>query len=62
MPEGRPSEYLAECFWPGVHDADLQLLDNRVHAVVADLARSGEQIHYLNWAYAATGLAVPASY
>jgi|SRR6516225_4234900 hypothetical protein len=47
MPEGRPSEYLAECFWPGVHDADLQLLDNRVHAVVADLARSGEQIHYL---------------
>jgi hypothetical protein len=38
---------LAECFWPGVQDGDLQLLDNRVHTAVADLAGSGEQIRYL---------------
>ena len=47
MPEKGRCEYLAECFWPGVREADLRQLDNRVHAVVADLARSGEQVRYL---------------
>ena len=47
MPDNGRSEYLAECFWPGVRDADLQLLDDRVQTAVADLARSGEQIRYL---------------
>jgi hypothetical protein len=47
MPENPRSEYLAECFWPGVRDADLQKLDDRVQAVVTDLAQSDEQIRYL---------------
>ncbi len=41
------SEYLAECFWPDVRDADLQALDDRVAAVTADLVRAGETIRYL---------------
>ena len=47
MPKGRRSEYLVECFWPGVRDADLQLLDDRIQAVVANLSQSDEQIRYL---------------
>jgi len=47
MPENGRSEYLAECFWPGVHDAELELLDDRRHSVVADLVRSGKPIRYL---------------
>ena len=26
------SEYLAECFWPGVQQGELQALDERAHA------------------------------
>jgi hypothetical protein len=41
------SEYLAECFWPGVADADLHALDQRA-AVAADaLAATGEPVRYL---------------
>ena len=47
MAEDGRGEYLAECFWPGVRDADLQLLDDRVQSAVAGLSRSGEQIRYL---------------
>jgi len=47
MQKNGRSEYLAECFWPGVRDADLHLLDDRVQKAVADLPRSGEQIRYL---------------
>ena len=30
--------YVAECFWPGVTDSDLELLDQRVELAVAGLA------------------------
>jgi Nickel responsive protein SCO4226-like len=47
MPETPASEYVAECFWPGVQDADLQALDERVAAVTAELSRAGEEVRYL---------------
>jgi hypothetical protein len=47
MADGPPIEYLAECFWPGVQEADLRLLDQRSAAAAAELARSGEPIRYL---------------
>jgi hypothetical protein len=47
MPETPTSEYVAECFWPGVQDADLQVLDERAAAVAAELALAGEDVRYL---------------
>jgi Nickel responsive protein SCO4226-like len=47
MPDGQPTEYLAECFWPGVQQEDLRLLDERSAAAAADLALAGEPIRYL---------------
>lgn len=47
MPETPTSEYVAECFWPGVQDADLQALDERAAAVTAELTRAGEEVRYL---------------
>jgi hypothetical protein len=44
--DGRTSEYLAECFWPGVRDSDLHVLDERVAAVAEELARAGRPIRY----------------
>jgi hypothetical protein len=41
------SEYVAECFWPGVREDDLSALDQRVAAVVAKLSGGGEPIGYL---------------
>ena len=41
------SEYVAECFWSGVQDTDLQALDERVTAVTADLVGSGDDVRYL---------------
>jgi len=38
MVEGAPS-FVAECFWPDVHEADLAALDRRVAEVAANLAR-----------------------
>jgi len=44
----RPTtEYVVECFWPGVQDADLQTLDERVSAVTSELALAGEDVRYL---------------
>jgi len=40
-------EYVAECFWAGVRDADLQALDERVTAVTAELVRAGDEVRYL---------------
>jgi hypothetical protein len=39
--EGKPTEYLAECLWPGVTMADLADLDARVRATV------GGEVRYL---------------
>ena len=47
MAEQRSTEYLAECFWPGVEDSDLRALDERVSAVADDLAQNGEPVRYL---------------
>lgn len=47
MRQRRETEYLAECFWPGVRESDLGELDRRAVASVADLARAGEQVRYL---------------
>ena len=47
MAETQASEYVAECFWPGVRDADLQELDERVAAVAAVLRGAGEDVRYL---------------
>jgi len=41
------SEWLAECFWPGVRDSDLRGLDERAEAATAELRRGGEEIRYL---------------
>jgi hypothetical protein len=40
------SEYVAECFWPGVAASDLRALDERVDRVVAELVQAGERIDY----------------
>jgi len=47
MTETRRSEYLAECFWPGVALSDLRLLDERAAAAAEALARAGESVRYL---------------
>lgn len=47
MHETPASEYVAECFWPGVRDAELHALDERVTAFVTDLAAAGEDVRYL---------------
>ena len=41
------TEYLAECFWPGVHESDLVSLDARVNASAAELSAGGEVVRYL---------------
>jgi Nickel responsive protein SCO4226-like len=40
-------EYVAECFWPGVQDSDLQSLDERAAAAAAEISRGGEDVRYL---------------
>jgi hypothetical protein len=42
MDEAKPTEYLAECLWPGVTKADLADLDARVRATVV-----GGEVRYL---------------
>jgi hypothetical protein len=41
------TEYLAECFWPGVQEADLSALDERATASAAALSGDDEVVHYL---------------
>ena len=47
MPSSSNSEYLAECFWPGVRDADLISLDERATASAAAVSADGEAVRYL---------------
>jgi hypothetical protein len=42
MTEARTNGYLAECFWPGVAEADLRDLDQRI-----ELALTGTAARYL---------------
>jgi hypothetical protein len=39
--------FVAECFWPGVREADLRALDERAQAAVAVVSLAGEEVRYL---------------
>lgn len=39
--------FIAECFWPDVHVADLEALDRRVAAATAELRRQRLAVTYL---------------
>jgi hypothetical protein len=41
------TEYVAECFWPGVREADLRALDARAATSAAELSGEGEDVRYL---------------
>jgi len=41
------TEYVAECFWPGVDDAAVRALDVRAGECADELARTGEPVRYL---------------
>jgi hypothetical protein len=47
MKDPRMTEYLAECFWPGVQEADLSALDQRAAASAAEVSGAGEMVRYL---------------
>jgi hypothetical protein len=38
--------YIAECFWPGVTETEVEALDARAVASAAALAESGEAVRY----------------
>ena len=42
-----PTEYVAECFWPGVDEAAVRALDARAGGCADELARAGEPVRYL---------------
>jgi hypothetical protein len=42
-----PTEYVAECFWPGVDEEAVQALDARAGASAAELTSAGEPVRYL---------------
>ena len=39
--------FVAECFWPGVREADLRELDERAQAAAAAVTGAGEEVRYL---------------
>jgi uncharacterized protein DUF4242 len=41
------TEYVAECFWPGVDEAAVRALDARTGGCAEELARTGEPVRYL---------------
>jgi hypothetical protein len=45
--QGHATEYLAECFWPGVRETELDALDQRATASAAEVTRQGEEVRYL---------------
>lgn len=47
MAQRQPSEYLAECFWPGVRESDLHELDQRAMTIAAELSVGGDAVRYL---------------
>jgi Nickel responsive protein SCO4226-like len=40
-------QYVVECFWPGVVEADVRALDARAASSTAELTAAGEPIRYL---------------
>src|SRR5579863_8842684 len=47
MTQAHATEYLAECFWPGVQDSDLIALDERATASAAAASADGPEVQYL---------------
>lgn len=45
MTRPAPTGYVAECFWPGVSEADLPDLDHRIGVSVAE--HGGDAVRYL---------------
>ena len=45
--DGNQVEYVAECFWPGVGDAELRALDERARASATELVAEGRPVRYL---------------
>jgi hypothetical protein len=45
--EDRAATFVAECFWPGVTESDLDALDRRVEDTTLELARRQLPIRYL---------------
>jgi hypothetical protein len=41
------TEYLAECFWPGVDQTDLIALDERANASADQMTADGEVVRYI---------------
>jgi hypothetical protein len=41
------TEFLAECFWPGVQESDLAALDRRADTTAVALSGQGEDVRYL---------------
>ena len=41
------SEYVAECFWPGVNERDLNAMDVRAAVAAKQLASKGRAVRYL---------------
>ncbi|HSS93807.1 MAG TPA: hypothetical protein VLR46_07435 [Candidatus Dormibacteraeota bacterium] len=44
---GSDTGFVAECFWVGVADDDLRLLDERAAKSVSDMAGDGARVRYL---------------
>jgi hypothetical protein len=47
MVEQPTSEYVAECFWPGVDEAAVRALDVRAGGCADELTHAGEPVRYL---------------
>jgi len=45
--EATARSFIAECFWPGVTEADVEALDARASAAADALARGGEPVRFL---------------
>jgi hypothetical protein len=41
------TQWVAECFWPGVREEDLSDLDRRIEDTVSELAGRGDPVCYL---------------
>jgi hypothetical protein len=39
--------FIAECFWPGVTEAEVSALDTRAETSAGELTRSGEPVRFL---------------
>jgi hypothetical protein len=45
--EERSKRFIAECYWVGVKQDDLTMLDRRAESCVAGMIQAGERVRYL---------------